>query len=424
MLLILSLLAARAGTLDVTTATGLATTRALDATDAELALLQQEIALREARLAWTPDVTARLGSQGSLGRTFSEQLGANVTEPVVSLSGSLSASMPLYQGGSLIAERRAAEASTEAARKTRLQTLRDLQWMAIDGLIVVDQARDALTVQRATLEAEVALLEQVGTQLEAGAETPADRYAQESAVASRRAAVAAAQQTLRNAELDLLTLLRLDPSDAWTFAPAQAGPILGADGRTLASDAMEARADLAAAVAQIDAARETERAARGDWFPSVSLGAGASTSWLSSRDATFGTQLEDQSRAWVSLDVSFPVLNGGARQARIENAAVSVRAAELAEQRLRDQITLDVHRLLAARTAAEAAVEASAVAAESARQAVRVRELRYRTGAETLVSLTEARADLVDAELALARTDAELQRVRYELAWVTGRIAD
>ena len=422
LLLLSTLTASAAEVLDVDAVTGLAERRALDASDAELSLLQQEIALHQARLAWTPTVSLRLGSQGSLGRTFSEQLGANVTQPIASLSTSLSASMPLYQGGALVADRRAAAASTDAARHTREQTLQDLRWTAVDGLLAVGQAQDALAVQQAALSADMALWDQVKLQVEAGSASPADRYAQEAVVAARRSAVAAAAQSQRNAELSLLTLLRLDPTQAWAFGPPDEVRAVAyeGDGVALTDVALGQRSDLRAASERIVAAQQAERSARAAYMPSVSLGAGASTSWLSTRDATWATQLQDQARAWVSLDVSVPILNRGVRRGQVQSASVSVRAAEVASQRLQDQVQLDVHRLIAAEAAAEASVASSAASVEAAREAARVRELRYSTGAETLVAVTSARADLVDAELELSRATASLQRVRYEMWWTLG----
>ena len=115
-----------------------------------------------------------------------------------------------------------------------------------------------------------------------------------------------------------------------------------------------------------------------------------------------------------------PILNRGVRRGQVQSASVSVRAAEVASQRLQDQVQLDVHRLIAAEAAAEASVASSAASVEAAREAARVRELRYSTGAETLVAVTSARADLVDAELELSRATASLQRVRYEMWWTLG----
>ncbi|MEZ4234671.1 MAG: hypothetical protein R3F59_00585 [Myxococcota bacterium] len=41
--------------------------RANDASDADLAVVRQQIALRAANLAWTPDLSARVSGRGGLG---------------------------------------------------------------------------------------------------------------------------------------------------------------------------------------------------------------------------------------------------------------------------------------------------------------------------------------------------------------------
>lgn len=68
-------------------------------------------------------------------------------------------------------------------------------------------------------------------------------------------------------------------------------------------------------------------------------------------------------------------------------------------------------------TAAVAILEASTTSAQAAQQATDVLTLRYETGAEGLVSVTDAA--LVDAQLSQASAQIALQRVRYQVAWTT-----
>jgi outer membrane protein TolC len=182
------------------------------------------------------------------------------------------------------------------------------------------------------------------------------------------------------------------------------------------------RPDLRAADDEVRASLASRRVALSAFLPSVGLGAGASTSWLSSNPSPFFGQLADQSRVWATLDLSMTLLDGGVRRARMSTADVVVREAELAREQLLDQVKLDVQVLLAQERAVRAALDAAVSAAESARRAAEVLALRYQTGAETLVSLTEARAAQVEAELERATTDSEVQRIRYQLAWATGEL--
>jgi outer membrane protein TolC len=54
--------------------------------------------------------------------------------------------------------------------------------------------------------------------------------------------------------------------------------------------------------------------------------------------------------------------------------------------------------------------------------AAEILELRYTVGEATHYELSTARNDAVTAELSLARAQWSLDRIRYQLAWVTGSL--
>jgi|GEM_PF-6724568 len=413
---------ARAETLDFETAARLAAEQSLDSASADLTVSRGEIDQQAAKWAWTPTVALRSSAQGSLGRTFSEQLGVNVTEPVASLSTSLTASMPLFQGGALRAQRDWAKASLDGAVADRGRTRDTLRWLVADGLLQIAQAEETVVVQEAALEADEGLLATVSLQVQAGSRTPADLHSQEAIVARRRSSVASAAQTLAAAQLTLLTVLRLDPESGWTFEPP--APLVAAGSADeLLETAMASRPDLRSADDAVHAALASRRVALSAFLPAVGLGAGASTSWLSSNPDPFFGQLGNQTRAWATLDMSMTLLDAGVRKARMSTADVAVREAELAKERLVDQVSLDVRVLLSQERAARVALDAASSAAQSAQQAADVLALRYQTGAETLISVTQARAAQVEAELERATTEFEVQRIRYQLAWATGDLS-
>ena len=420
-ILIFCFTAASAATLDLETGTELASQQSLDASSAAFDLRRQEISQRSSDLNWTPSVSLNASGQGSLGRTFSEQLGTNITEPVASVSTSVTASMPLYQGGSLAAERDAAQAQVQAAQQGQEQTLLDLRWLVADWLLQIEQTRAQVRVHQAALEADQALLEQVQVQVEGGKRTAADLFSQQAVVSSRQANLASAEQALQEAQLSLLSLLRVEEQEGWSF---QAPPELVEQGdpEALIAQALAQRPDLKAAEEQVQVAMASERMAKGGYRPSVSLGAGSSTSWLSSNPDPLADQLDGQNRSWASVDVRVPLLDGGVRRAQVDTAGLAVQEAQLAKQRQVDQVALSVRVLVAQEQAALSYLQASTVAAQSAEQAAEVLALRYQSGAETLVSVTQARAALVDAELQQAWAELALQRVRYQLAWTTGAL--
>ena len=410
-----------AGTIDLEEATRLALERGVDLEQASLAVAEREIVVRTSQLAWLPNLSARMSTQASLGRTFSEQLGANVTEPVASLAGSISTSMPLYQGGLLRAQRAEADAWLEAARLDEAQARQDVVWAVADGLLAIGEAEADVEVRRAALQAAEALEAQVAAFVEAGTRIRADLEAQRAEVEARRAALASAEQGLREAELNLVLLLRLDPDQRWTFEPPATIPSLPPDTSALVAMA-SSRPAVASRRASVEASEAAAKAARASSLPSVSLGGSLSTSYLTSNPNGFESQLRDQYRASVSVDLSVPIFDRGVNRARRQQADLAVRRAEIGLDSTLEGVAVEVRRIQAARDTAEATLAAAEARVGAAEQAARLLRLRYEAGSADLISLTEAEADVVDAEVQRVRSASQLRRASWLLAWTVGAL--
>lgn len=409
--------------LDLEEATRIAMEQGVDLERASIAVAEREIVVRTSQLAWLPNLSARMSTQASLGRTFSEQLGTNVTEPVASIAGGLSTSMPLYQGGLLTAQRREAQAWLDAARSDEAQVRQDVMWAVADGMLAVGEARADLDVRRAALASAEALEDQIAAFVAAGTRIRADLHAQQAEVAARRAELAAAEQALEQAELNLVLLLRLDSSRSWTFEPPATIPSLPTDTATLVRMAVTERPSLAAQRAAIEAEKAAAQAARALARPSLSLGANLSSSYLTSNPHGFETQLRDQYRASVSVDLNVPLFDRGVNRSRRETADLAVRRAQLGLDSAVEGIETEVRRIQTARRAAEATLAAAEARLASVRQAAEVLELRYEAGSADLISLTDARAKVVEAEVQRVRSASQLRRTAWLLAWTVGALS-
>lgn len=411
-----------APTIDLEEATRIALDRGVDLEQASIAVAEREIAVRTSQLAWLPNLSARMSGQASLGRTFSEQLGANVTEPVASLAGSLSTSMPLYQGGLLAAQRREAAAWLEVERQDEAQVRQDVVWAVADALLAIGEAQADVDVRRAALGTAEALEAQVAAFVEAGTRIRADLHAQRAEVEARRAELASAEQGLREAELNLALLLRLDPGQSWTIEPPREVPSLPTDTSTLVRMALSDRPALASRIAAVEANEAAARAARAASLPSVSLGASLSSSYLTSNPHGFETQLRDQYRASASVDLSVPIFDRGVNRARRQAADLAVERAALGLASWKEELEVEVRRIQSAREAAAATLTAAEARVASAEQAARVLELRYEAGSADLVALTDARAKVVEAEVQRVRSASQLRRTAWLLAWTVGAL--
>ena len=142
------------------------------------------------------------------------------------------------------------------------------------------------------------------------------------------------------------------------------------------------------------------RAERGDYLPVLSVGG------LHQR---YDTQLFPGASniTSVSFSLSFPLWDNGKREIEVSRARVNRDVARAIREDLERAVRRDVSSAYDTYETATAAVELARVAVTVAQQSYRMQELRYRSGASTIL-------DLLDAQVSLAEAEAGLVQARYQ----------
>jgi outer membrane protein/adhesin transport system outer membrane protein len=157
-------------------------------------------------------------------------------------------------------------------------------------------------------------------------------------------------------------------------------------------------------------ARAGERAMRallavqvGGFIPSLNL----SATRFAYGDAVLPNQLY---RSQFAVSVSFPILDQGARESGVVSASASLDSARAVLADLERGSREDVTSAYEAYNTARATVEMQQVSVIVGRENLRVATLRYRTGADNILSLLTAQVSLTQAEsdLVAARKNTRL----------------
>jgi outer membrane protein len=169
-----------------------------------------------------------------------------------------------------------------------------------------------------------------------------------------------------------------------------------------------------AARANESSAEAELRAQRGEYLPVLSVGG------LHQR---YDTRLFPGASniSSVTFSVSFPLWNNGQREIELSRARVNRDVFRAIRGDLERVVRRDVTASYDAYEVSTAAVELALVAVNVASQTYRMQELRYRSGASTILDLLDSQVDLAEAEaglvqaryvnrLALARLEAILGR--------------
>ncbi|MBI5511922.1 MAG: TolC family protein [Deltaproteobacteria bacterium] len=190
----------------------------------------------------------------------------------------------------------------------------------------------------------------------------------------------------------------------WTFAP-----VPGEDDElgVLVARALENRPEFRALTAELRAREALLAAARGGYFPSLSLGS-------SITDA--GSELRALSYAWsAGATLTWPLFEGGKTRAAAAEAAADLAAASAAIDSLRQQVMVDVDQARLGVRAAKESRLAADEAAENARLRLRLAEGRYETGVGNVIELGDAQLALTNAAAQQVRADYSLATTRAQL---------
>jgi outer membrane protein len=217
---------------------------------------------------------------------------------------------------------------------------------------------------------------------------------------------------LANSELDRLTARNTESVAEVTLANAlgMEGPlpfdiedVLASPGMTLAepdalAHAYEHRPELRSVAARVRAGEQDVAERKRALLPSVRA------------DADYGGSGSDTplAESWrVGAIVDVPIFDGGLTWARIGESNANLIGVRAEEQRLHQQIALEVRRALLDVQRAAEAIAVTERAASQARENLELAEGRYETGVGNVI-------ELVDARTARASADADRVRALYD----------
>jgi NodT family efflux transporter outer membrane factor (OMF) lipoprotein len=317
-----------------------------------------------------------------------------------SSSAALSASYEVDLWGGNAATRRGAEAAARATAYDREAARLTLIAGVATAYFDVLSLRGRVAVARENLGIAERVFNLVSVRARNGAVSPLDVARQEAAVLSQRAALLPLEQQERQTLAALAILLGRVPAGFEIAGRGVAGVAVPAVGAGLPAELLVRRPDLAAAEAQLAAANADVSAARAALLPSIQLtgSAGVASGALLAVAGGPTTVLS------LAASVLQPIFDGGRRRGQV--ALAESRERELVETYRKAILSAfaDVESALAATGRLQQREALQAQVQERAREALRLAEVRYREGADDLLSVLDAQRTLFDAQDQLAQT--------------------
>ena len=405
--------AARPITLDE--AVRLAKRNAPAAVQARNNVRQQAGTVRSRYAAYLPTLSFGAGANRQNGTRYLLDLDTILPNDVPwRASHSLNSNLEVFDGGRRWFELQAARAGVDAAEASEVAQEFTVALNVKQQFYAVLAAREQQGAAAKQLEQAAEQLKAANARVGAGAATRSDSLRSVIAVGNARLAVLAAENALAGANASLSRLvgsptlvtaapddqrdaaLRVTRSDAELLALAEQGPAVRQ------------------AVAAAEAAKQSSRAAKTPYLPTLSLG--LSQSYAASQPGfAFLGDTRNKNIA-TNLRVNFTVFNGLNREQQVLQASLAEQNAQAA---LRDAKLnarqLMIQQLGTLRTA-EARVEIQQQSVLAGEEDLRVQQERYNLGAGTLLDLLASQSTLISARQALiqARLDARTARAQIE----------
>jgi outer membrane protein len=406
-----------AGSLSLAAAVDFALCRNPATRSAWAAAHQQAAALGGAESAWLPTITGT----DSESRTFGPHVdvtGNEDTKPQNSNDAAIRLTWTLYDFGARGGRIRSARHLLDAAAATTNSVVQQTVFNVVQSYYSVLAGDAALIAAKSAEDAARRSVEIARALHEAGASAVSDVLQAETAYDQ---AVLASVQSDQTAKSSLGTLaitigvsadqpLKLDPEPV----PAQV-PELTARMADLMRAAARQRPDLAAALAQSDAAAADITVARAAGRPSISI--------TGDRERTDTTAIPLQRFGQIGVTVTVPIFTGFSVGYSVRQAQAQLESREVNADQIRLNVSRDVWNGYNALDSANHALAATATLIRTAETNEEVALGRYKAGVGTILDLLTAQTAAATARQARISAELNWQVARAQLVLALGRLS-
>ena len=372
----------------------------------------QAAQLGVAKAGWLPSLT------GTLSGSRNHASGGTTKGTYGLAAANLSASWLIYDFGGREAAVENAAQVLAAANATQDATVQTVFLSAVQSWSQWFAAQAAVDAAKESEKASQESLKAAERRYEVGTATPADKLQARTAWSQAVLTRIKAEGDERSARGVLMNALGLAADDGLAIAlppPLKPPPGFEADLHRIIAEALEARPDLAAAEAQVKAARAAVAQAKAAGMPSLSLTAGAGENHSGLADASRSDN--------IGVSLTVPLFTGHASTYRVRAAEEQVAAREAQRDRIARQVSLDVWKAYHALVTATHSVQASTDLLQSAAQSRRVAKGRFDAGVGGILDLLNAESALASARQQDVQARQNWLIAKFTLAQAMGRLS-
>ena len=352
------------------------------------------------RMDFLPDLS--FFTSGSRGSGFTQdQAGNNIAFTNQSISGSISTQVNLFRGFGDVASLEEAKYLRDASEYSYDRARQDVVFDVVNSFLLYVNAREQVGIRVEDLESQRQQLAQIEEFVNVGSRPISDLYQQQALTAQAELQVLNAEREAELNKTRVIQVLQLDPFGEYEFVAPDIEEVVFSpesyDLEGLLRAAFEQRADIDAQEERIRAADQGIRIARSSYWPSINLNGAYRSNYSPDFEEKFFNQLDLNRGNSIGFSISYPIFDRFTRGTTVQRAEVQHENAVLDLQNVRQQVALQVRQAYLDYLTNEKRLDVTATQERAAQQAVEAAEERYNVGAGTLLELTQARAQYVEA---------------------------
>ena len=381
---------------------------------AENSLVLQDASVEQAYAQFLPNLNASMNANRRTGRQFVQERLQFDEFTTRGISGGLNTGIPIFTGFQNISNLREAQARQVSTEEVLQRTRENIIFQTASSFLNVLLNQELLIISRQDLESAQKQLDQIRAQVEVGMRPIVDQYNQEALVANSEFVLVQRENAVNISLLGLIRVMQIDPLQEYELVtPGVTDADVSVkifDLNQLVSQALANRSDIRAQEAQIRASKYALNAARGAILPTLSLSAGLNSSYSDQyreRDIVDPTQFNklgfnDQffdrnpTRS-IGLSLQIPIFNRLGTRTNIQRSQIQYKNDQLDMEDRRLGILQEVRQAYNDYQAYAKQLRTTETALIAATKAYETEQERYRVGASTLIELTRANTEFVNA---------------------------
>lgn len=371
----------------------------------KLSVTSNELDLSKDKSAWLPSLNASISENLSNSK---DKTNADNWAASNGTSFSLTASMPIYQGGTIKNNIRKSQLSVEQANVEVEITQKSIILSIVQAYLDVLYTKESVDYYGEVVLASQKQVERSKDLFNAGSIVRKDLAQMEAQLASDNYSLTVAKNNLTSRTTDLKQLLEIPVADTFavSFPEVQVIDSLASFPSKLEAinAAMSIMPEIRSSQVNNQIAEVNYRITKSGYLPSLSLNAGYSTDYSSSLSGGFSNQLSNNQLQKVGLTLNVPIFNRFSTKTSVQQSKIGVEQARLSALETEKNLQQQVETIYQDAVAGIYRYKSAKTQMELADESFRLSEQQFNLGMINAVELLKVKTSLLNSKMELIQS--------------------